>query len=224
MIRTAFSDHRTAAVRQGRFARAVGAVGCVASVLSACDQRGGVPSETAGATAAGDSTRVTSGAVSIAESLRRFREGLTPVTAFSGAAPSRDSLVWRFARAVERRDTLAVREMTLSRAEFAYLYYPSTQYVRRPYELAPETLWFLSQQNSEKGIGRVLQRYGGRPLGLLDNRCPRAVTAQGENRLWEECVVRYRLAGVDSAEQRRLFGAIIERGGRYKFVSYANDF
>lgn len=189
-----------------------------ALALAACDGPRGAASSVA------DSARPAAAAPSIEASLRRFREGLPAVTALAGGAPSRDSLVRRLARAVERRDTLAVREMTLSRAEFAYLYYPSTQYVRPPYELAPETLWFLSQQNSEKGAGRLLQRHGGRALGLVDHACPREPAAQGANRLWEECTVRYRPAGADSVARRRLFGTIIERGGRFKFVSYANDF
>jgi len=193
----------------------------LAPLLAACDQR-----ERAApvSSAASDSARAPAPAVSIGESLRRFRDGLPVVTALAGGAPSRDALVARFARAVERQDTLAFRAMTLSRAEFAYLYYPSTQYVRPPYELAPDVLWFLAQQNSEKGIGRVVQWHGGRALGLVDYSCPSPSVAQGENRIWNDCVVRYRPPAADSAARRRLFGAIIVRGGQYKFVSYANDF
>jgi hypothetical protein len=125
-----------------------------AALLAACDARPDVarPETPVPAPAA---------APSIDASLAEFRAGLPAVTALEGGAPTRDALVQRFVRAVERRDTLALRAMALSRAEFAYLYYPSTRYVRAPYELAPETLWFLSLQNSEKGIGRLVDRRGG---------------------------------------------------------------
>jgi hypothetical protein len=42
------------------------------------------------------------------------------------------------------------------------------------------------------------------------------------NTLWDECVLRFRGAVGDTVN-RRLFGSIIERRGRYKLVSYAND-
>jgi hypothetical protein len=197
--------------------RAALAAAALLPALAACEGR----PRSAGADTAAPAAAA---APSIAESLERFRAGLPAVTALAGGAPSRDSLVRRFARAVERRDTVALREMALSRAEFAYLYYPSTRYVRRPYELDPETLWFLSLQNSEKGIGRLLERRGGRPLGLVAHACADAPTVEGENRLHDRCVVDHRPPGADSVERRRLFGTIIERAGAFKFVSYANDY
>jgi len=45
--------------------------------------------------------------------------------------------------------------------------------------------------------------------------------AEGANRLWHACRVR-RTAEAGAALEQRLFGSIIERDGRYKFVSYAN--
>ncbi|HEX8275881.1 MAG TPA: hypothetical protein VF615_24810 [Longimicrobiaceae bacterium] len=155
-----------------------------------------------------------------AESQRRFREGLPEVASLAGASESRDALVRRFARAVERHDTADLRAMVMSRAEFAYLYYPHTRYTRRPYELPPELLWFTIEQNSEKGIVRVLRRLGGQPLGVRSVECEDEPEAVGPAGLWNRCLVRR--AGDGPAE--RLFGSIMELDGRYKFVSYANEF
>src|SRR3712207_7674926 len=44
----------------------------------------------------------------------------------------------RFVRAVETSDTTALRDLALSRAEFAYLYYPESPLSRRPYEEPPD--------------------------------------------------------------------------------------
>ncbi|HYJ80161.1 MAG TPA: hypothetical protein VEW03_11190 [Longimicrobiaceae bacterium] len=155
------------------------------------------------------------------EEERRFREGLAEVVSLAGGAESREALVRGLVRAVERADTLAVRAMILSRAEFAYLYYPSSASSRPPRRTSPALLWFLAGEESEKGIGRLLARYGGAPLGYLRHRCGPAPRVEGGNRLWEGCVVALRTDGEE--REMRLFGPIIERGGRFKFVSYQND-
>lgn len=155
------------------------------------------------------------------EAQRRFREGLPVVSALAAGSDSREALVRRFAQAVERHDTAALRAMVMSRAEFAYLYYPHTRYTRRPYELPPELLWFQVQQNSEKGIVRVLRRLGGSALQVRSVECEDDPETVGQGRLWNRCLV-HRAGGGPAAE--RLFGSIMELDGRYKFVSYANDF
>lgn len=160
-----------------------------------------------------------------AELLRRFRVGLDSVARFdNGAASTRDALVQRFARALTRHDTSALRALALSRAEFAYLYYPGTQYVRPPYLIAPDVLWQLMHARSESGMKRLVARVGDAGVRIQGAVCERAPAVEGRNRLLRECVVRVRRAGADSVERRRLFGTIVERDGRYKFVSYANDF
>lgn len=168
---------------------------------------------------------VVDSAIPTDEALRRFRAGLPEVSALDGgAAPSRDLLVRRFLDALARRDTAALRGMQLSRGEFAYLYYPTTQYVRPPYELDPETLWFLSRQQSDKGLRRAMERVGGRTITLTGYDCAGESPArQGPNVIWGRCTVRYR-AGADTLVERRLFSGILERGGAFKFLSYANDF
>jgi hypothetical protein len=156
------------------------------------------------------------------EEERRFREGLANPGVLSGGAESREALVRGFVRAVERADTAAVRRMILSRAEFAYLYYPSTELTHPPRRTSPELLWFLTMQESEKGIGRLFARRGGEPLGYVSQGCAAEPRAEGENRLWDRCTVTVERDGETKAE--RLFSTIIERDGRYKFVSYQNEF
>jgi hypothetical protein len=159
------------------------------------------------------------------ETLRRFRVGLDPARRLDdGALPSRDALIHRFARAVTQRDTTALRAMSLSRAEFAYLYFPSTQYVRPPYVTPPDVLWQLMHTRSESGMKRLVARVGGTEIHVAAYDCEPTPEVQGVNRLYEQCTIRFRRAATASVERRRLFGSVIERDGRYKFVSYANDF
>jgi hypothetical protein len=159
------------------------------------------------------------------ETLRRFRMGLDSVTRFDdGATHSRNALVQRFARAVAKGDTAALRGMSLSRAEFAYLYFPSTQYMRQPYMTPPDVLWQLMHTRSESGMNRLVARVGGTEMRVAGYDCEPTPEVEGINRLYEQCTIRFRRAATASVERRRLFGSIIEREGRYKFVSYANDF
>lgn len=158
----------------------------------------------------------------IEEELRRFRATLTEApVALEGGASSREELVRHFLGALERQDTVAINAMVLSRGEFAYLYYPSTPYVRPPYEMGPSLLWFIGQERGHKGIVRALRRYGGRPLGYLGHRCDPEPRREGENLLWSGCTLQFAQAPGDTGEVR-LFGSIVERDARFKFVSYAN--
>jgi hypothetical protein len=173
-------------------------------------------------TASRNEPAVVDSSLPLEEALRRFRVGLPVVKELSGGAPTRDALVRRFVRAVEQRDTAAVRAMVLSRAEFAYLYYPDSPFTREPHKQMAGLVWFFTQANSSKGVTRAFNRLGGQPLAYRGHQCNVRPKRQGPNRLWEDCVVRLGQGNTDA--ELRLFGSIIERDGRLKFVSYANDF
>lgn len=156
------------------------------------------------------------------EALRRFRTGLgEPARLDGAAATSRGALVGAFVRAVEAGDTAGARALTLSRAEFGWLYYPTTPQGLPPYELSPSLLWFLTQGGTDKGLRRLMDERGGRPLGFAGYRCDPRSSREGENTVWGPCVVRRVQAPGDTVEVR-IFGLILERAGRFKFVSLAN--
>ena len=155
------------------------------------------------------------------EALRRFQLDLTPVTKLESSYKSRDALVTAFARALGDRDTAALASMAVSRAEFGYLYYPTTPQSLPPYDLAPALMWHMLQLRSEQGIRRALDLYGGPHLQLLGHDCGQGSSREGDNTLVGPCVLHLR---DKSGKPRsvRLLSQIIERGGRYKILSYAN--
>ena len=157
------------------------------------------------------------------EALQRFRDA-TPAraTALEGGETSVEALVARWVRAVESHDTAAIRRLVIDRAEYAWLYYPETAFSARPLYQPPELFWFRMQAGSEKGIVRVLRRLGGRGLGYTGVRCPSPPRIEGANRIHEYCEVRYRSEGGD--QSAILFGGILERDGRFKFIGYGNQF
>lgn len=171
--------------------------------------------------------------------LQRFRAGISyPNDPFATGATTREDLVRRFVAALETQDTAALDALVLDRAEFAYLYYPSSKYTREPYRLDPALLWFLIGENGHKGRTRALRRFGGRPFGYTGHHCDPEPQQEGENLLWTGCVLfaSATAPAVEPGSTRtdppatgeveepgiRLFGTIIERAGRFKFISYAN--
>lgn len=158
---------------------------------------------------------------SLDSALTLFRRGLEPVTELQHAESSMDAIVARLLRAVEQSDGAALRDIVMSRAEFAFLYYPTSVYTRPPMKQEPGLAWFLHLQHSEKGVSRLVNRYGGRPLHL-SNTCA-SPTVEGENRLYFDCVQRVFDAGGRDTAVIRLMGGIYERNGRFKIFSYSND-
>lgn len=153
--------------------------------------------------------------------IARFQREVQPVTILKGGARNRDQLVRRFVTALEKRDTVALRSLLLTRSEFGWLYYPSNPEGMPPYNLPPQLMWFLVERHTEQGYRKLLQKRAGKPLDVLGYRCEAEPSHQGENTVWGPCVVRRRMESGDTLVER-LFGPIVARGGRYKFVSYSN--
>jgi hypothetical protein len=160
----------------------------------------------------------------MAEYLRRFREGLIEPKQLTGGEPTREALARKFLAAVSAQDTTALGHLLISRAEFAWLVFPDHMYARPPYELDPAIFWLQIQAGSQKGLTRLLKRLGGQPLTLLLMHCQRDTLQlkAGPARLWSDCRMRYRHGA--EQETHRLFGSIVERDGRFKLFSLANDF
>lgn len=160
----------------------------------------------------------------MAEYERRFRIGTEPVTTLGGGAADREQLARAFLAAVADHDSLALQELVVTRDEFAWLLFPQHRYREEPYALDPGVLWMQVTTASRKGRSRVLDRHGGQRLAFRALACT-ADTLQlrpGPARAWTDCRLEFQ-AG-DTLLTRRMFGSIIERDGRAKFLGYANDF
>jgi hypothetical protein len=155
----------------------------------------------------------------IEEEIRRFGATIPkPASRLEGGAASRDGLIRAFARGVEARDSVGLARLLIGKAEFAGLYYPTSRYTHSPYRQKPSLVWFLMTSASARGMGRVLARDGGRPLGYRGYRCRSRPVIEGKNRIWQGCEISV------TTGHRRLFGAIIERGGWFKFLTYDSEY
>lgn len=157
-----------------------------------------------------------------AESLRRFRETLTPVDSLSPAFATKEDLARAFVTAVAANDIRRLAQTLLDRAEFAWLYYPENPISHPPYELAAGIAWFELEGNSLAGVRRALAAYAGREPSFRGLACAADPVVQGANRLWNGCTVTLALEDGATASVR-MFGSILERRGRFKLVTAAND-
>ena len=155
--------------------------------------------------------------------LERFRQDLPEATELHGTVTNRDTLVSQVVAALQANDTLAFEQLAITRAEWAWLFFPTDVLARPPYELPPGLAWFQLQEENRKGVLRALRTFGGHQIDYQGYRCATEPTIEDENRVWTGCTVTL---GVDGAApvERRLFSAILERGGRFLVLSYANDF
>lgn len=167
-----------------------------------------------------ETAAVVDSAIPIETSLERFRQDLPRPTSLAGGFGTREELVRGFAKALAATDTAALRRMALGKDEFAWLYYPWSHLSRPPYELSPDLLWFQIQGQSGKGASLLLSERAGAPLGYLSHACA-SEREEGANRIHGHCVLRRVTVAGDTVGER-LFGLVLERGGIYKFVNYAN--
>lgn len=156
------------------------------------------------------------------EELRRFRAEMDEPDAMTGGAVSLDELVDRYLRAVEDGDMETLGTLVLNRAEFAWFYYPFTMYVERPYELPPGLVWYQLQNRSSIGLERALRQYAGEQLYDSGLDCPSPPEPFGEGRIHHECAVLGRLPTGEEVREV-LFGSVLERDGRFKFVGFSNE-
>ncbi len=195
----------------------VGMVGLVTGAM-ACESssaREAKSTESTGAASTVDSV------IPREEALRRFRDGIAPVEHLQGGESSREKLIAAYVGALEIRDTATVARLAISRAEFAWLYYPTTPQGLPPYDVEPALLWFLVHSRSDKGARRALSVYGGHEMKLLGHDCGQSGAREGDNTIWGPCTVRWIGDGGDTVSTQ-LLGQIIQRGPQYKVLSYSN--
>jgi hypothetical protein len=155
--------------------------------------------------------------------LDRFRKGIEQPAAMTSGAQTRDELVGSMMRALQASDTTAFEKLAVSLPEWAWLYFPSSPMAQPPYELPPALAWFRAQEGNRKGVFRALRELGGHALVLQGYVCnPKPIVA-GDNREWVGCTVTLSRDG-GAPVTIALFGSILERDGRFAFLSYVNDF
>ena len=153
--------------------------------------------------------------------IARFRAATPEHPARLDDASPRDvpSLLAAYARGVERADSASLTALTLTRGEFAWLYYLDSPMAQKPYELDPDVMWQQMRARGDRGLSRALASYGGHSLGSWRPECgpPRA---SGSLALYD-CAVLIPASATTPARRLRL--SVVELGGRFKLASLATS-
>jgi len=158
----------------------------------------------------------------VEEEIRRFQATLGSRPAgFTHGAPSRAALVEAFARALEHDDPTALVRLVVDRAEFGYLIYPTSPNADPPYRQSPQLVWLSRSASTDKAMGRLLARFGGRPLAYEGVSCPAPPEQHGPNTIWSDCVMK-RIQPNHAGDALRMFGPIVRHNGQHKFLSLTN--
>ncbi len=189
--------------------------GCAEKSVPAADEQAQHVAEVAAAGGVVDSI------LPIAEHLRRFRASMPKVDTLSYSSPNREALVDRWANAIGANDTTDLNAMIMNRTEFAWLYYTDSPMSRPPYEAPPELLWGQLLASSNKGATQLVGRFGGSRVTASRLRCTAPPDTQGANVLYSKCEVRLSAPGKATVDGV-MFGTILERDGRFKFVGLSS--
>lgn len=161
----------------------------------------------------------------VEETVRRFKAtiGGSPVTELQHASTSREALVRRIVHDVATRDTIDLAAAAITPREFIDLVYPSSPYTHPPYRESPAIVWMQIANPSNSGYLRLVRRLGGQAFAYESHTCAAKPDRQGKNTLWVGCTLRVLDASHEITTQH-WFATIIERDGRFKVLSYHNQF
>lgn len=124
--------------------------------------------------------------------------------------------------AVEARDAGALRALALSKEEFEAHVWPHLPAARPERNLSPSFIWGDLHRKSHLTLRSTLAAHGGRKYEFVSVRFLGDTTAYGSYRVHRESELTVKLT--DGTERQiRLFGSMIEKGGRYKAFSYVVD-
>lgn len=155
------------------------------------------------------------------ENMRRFRADLAAPAndRLSGGATSRDALVRQYWTLLVAGDTLAMTPLIVSRAEYAYLYFPES--IEGASGMPPAVGWELIVRQSGRGLTRALFQARRGPATVLRTVCSDAPRTMGKNTLYGPCGVVIRRDGTE--ETLWIVKSLVERDGIHKMLGLQND-
>jgi hypothetical protein len=160
--------------------------------------------------------------------------GLALVVALTGCAADRapvplshtfespDALARAVLDALAARDEAALATLSVSEAEFRTIVWPELPSSRPEVNLPVEYAWRDLNTKSRGHMGQTLAAWGGTRLELVQLAFLGETTAYRTFSVHRKSVLTVRTERGEH-QQVRLFGSILERGGRYQLFSYVVD-
>lgn len=154
------------------------------------------------------------------ETLRRFQATVRAErpSRLAGGAPDEESLLRRYWAALVRHDTLAIRGLVVSHAEFAFLYLPESA----PFAsgMQPSAAWMLYESQTGRGLSRAFREATTRDGTLTATVCRDQGRDEGRSRTFGPCGVVLRAA--QRTDTLWIAATLIRRDGRVKFLGLDN--
>jgi hypothetical protein len=155
------------------------------------------------------------------ENLRRFQATVAAPAdnRVSGGAPTTDALLRRYWALLAAGDTLAMTPLIVSRAEYAYLYFPES--VEGASGMPPAVGWELIVRQSGRGLTRALFQAQRGPSTVVRTLCSDEPRTMGKSILYGPCGVVIRRDG--SEETLWIVKSLLERDGVHKLLGLQNE-
>lgn len=155
------------------------------------------------------------------ENLRRFQATVAAPAGerLSGGAPSTDALLRRYWGLLAAGDTLAMTPLIVSRAEYAYLYFPES--VESASGMPPAVGWELIVRQSGRGLTRALFQAQRGPSTVVRTLCSDEPRRMGNSVLYGPCGVVIRRDG--SEETLWIVKSVLQRDGVHKLLGLQNE-
>lgn len=158
------------------------------------------------------------------EALRRLQAQVTDPapTRLRGGATTRPGLIRAYWAALQQTDTTAIRDLVVSKAEFAYLYFPESA----PFAsgMQPEPAWVLYEAQTGRGLTAASSRAGDALAGnaaLREVVCREGGRTEGSSQTSGPCGVVLRWPD-QQTDTLWIASTILRRDGRYKLLGLDN--
>lgn len=155
-----------------------------------------------------------------AEALRRFQatvEG-TPTARLTGGAPNAEALLREYWAMLVRHDTIGIRSLVVSHAEFAYVYFPESA----PFAsgMQPSAAWILYESQTGRGLSRAFRAATGRDARVSGTVCRDQSRTEGRSLTFGPCGVVLRAS--QRADTLWIAATLVKRDGVVKFLGLDN--
>jgi hypothetical protein len=144
-----------------------------------------------------------------------------PPVALSPSYPSKDEAVEVFLQALTARDRAALQAVVLTETEFRKYVWPALPASDPAVGMPVDYIAAEFRQKNEAFAAGLINDHGGKEYRLLAATFGGASTDYGSFRVHRE--TRLDLRGPTGVTTLRLFGSMIESGGRWKIYSFVVD-
>lgn len=146
--------------------------------------------------------------------------GRAPV-ALSPAFQSKDATVEAFLAALASRDRATLEAITLNEREFRRGIWPALPASEPNVGMPPDYVWADTAQKNAGYLSQLLSEHGGIPYTLVVATFAGETSDYGAFRVHRKTVLDVR--GPAGPVTLRLFGSMVESGGRWKIYSLVVD-